>query len=467
MGQSVWNKYQLPWQSVISMWRRWQFDHSGETAHATFDPHGPGVARVYLPPAKPFRPSVILIAGRAGTFSTKISPAHAQLLRVFFAVIDELTFPGEEVDQALQEAIVERTLKRMEYLYPGTPRVCFRDDLFDLIPIIMAVAQGNEIPAGAYTPMTSDEYVRLSGAPQRMDVLLTPGCNLGCRNCYAWGQKAVQPGKSLTTTQWKKIIRKLWKAGVIELTFTGGEPTLRKDLPEIVYSAKRFITRVNTNGTKLTPELCEHLVRAELDAIQVTLYSSDPLVHDDLVGVPGSWQLTVKGIRNAVAAGLEVSINTPLVRLNAPGYNETLKFIQSLGVRYVTCSGLIPTGAAVLEIRTGQALTNAEMMDLMRTAVHTTGDLGLEISFTSPGWLTQEQCSELGLSFPVCGACLTNMAVDPQGIVRPCQSWLNEDELGNLLTDDWRTIWKSGRCEEIRAMPEISQGCPLAGEEVQ
>ena len=54
------------------------------------------------------------------------------------------------------------------------------------------------------------------------------------------------------------------------------------------------------------------------------------------------WQ----GIRNAVAAGLSVSVNTPLCSLNTD-YAETLRFVHGLGVRYVTCSGLIPSGGAV------------------------------------------------------------------------------------------------------------------------
>ncbi len=67
---------------------------------------------------------------------------------------------------------------------------------------------------------------------------------------------------------------------------------------------------------------------------------------------------TVQGIRNAAAAGLIVSVNTPLCSLNT-GYAETLRFVHGLGVRYVTCSGLIPSGCAEGEESRATRLTES------------------------------------------------------------------------------------------------------------
>ncbi len=173
-------------------------------------------------------------------------------------------------------------------------------------------------------------------------------------------------------------------------------------------------------------------------------------MHDSLVGRQGAWPKTVQGIKNALEAGLSVSVNTPLVRMNSE-YEETLKFIHGLGVKYVSCSGLIPAGAAQDQIKAGAALSNAELMEVMRTAVETAKSLGLDLTFTSPGWLTQEQIRELGLAEPICGACLTNMAVMPNGAVTACQSWLADpDGLGNMLTTPWHDIWNNSKCKQMR-----------------
>ena len=87
----------------------------------------------------------------------------------------------------------------------------------------------------------------------------------------------------------------------------------------------------------------------------------------------------------------------------------------------------------------------------------------MEISFTSPGWVAQEKLMELGLTVPTCGACLSNMAIAPNGNVVPCQSWLSENAiLGNILRDSWNRIWDSTMCKAIRRYSSMTQcKCPL------
>ena len=69
----------------------------------------------------------------------------------------------------------------------------------------------------------------------------------------------------------------------------------------------------------------------------------------------------------------------------------------------------------------------------------------MEINFTSPGWLPDAVLLDLGFTqVPSCGACLSNMAVAPDGAVLPCQSWLREgSSLGNILHDPWHKIWNA------------------------
>ncbi len=274
--------------------------------------------------------------------------------------------------------------------------------------------------------------------------------------------------KPLSTQEWKSIIDKCRDAGISQLTFTGGEPTEREDLVELIDYAQWHVTRLNTNGINLTLAYAKKLFDANLDGVQVTLYSQDAAVHDTLVGRKGAWSKTVQSIRNALKAGLSVSVNTPLVRMNSK-YEETLKFIQGLGVKYVSCSGLIPgrRGQESDQIRGSPFECRFDESDA--PGCEDRKNPGLGSRFTSPGWLTHEQIEQLGLSDPVCGACLSNMAVMPNGAVTACQSWLSDPNgLGNLLTSPWHSIWDHPRCKEMRRIPQ--EGCPLnqtVGQEVR
>jgi MoaA/NifB/PqqE/SkfB family radical SAM enzyme len=149
--------------------------------------------------------------------------------------------------------------------------------------------------------------------------------------------------KERSTAEWKTLIDKCREAGIPQLTFTGGEPTLRKDLVELVRHAEWHVTRLNTSGINLSAELCKQLEKANLDGVQVTLHSDDHQIHDALVGKLGAWVQTVQGIQNALQAGLSVSVNTPLVKMNA-SYAETLKASPT------------NTRAAAADTRTGELI---------------------------------------------------------------------------------------------------------------
>lgn len=105
------------------------------------------------------------------------------------------------------------------------------------------------------------------------------------------------------------------------------------------------------------------------------------------------------GIKNALAAGLNLSINTPLCTKNRE-YRDTLKFLHALGVTYVTCSGLIVTGNARKEESERTQLAEEELYRILEDAAAYCYANGMEIAFTSPGWIAEEKLLAIGLSVP-------------------------------------------------------------------
>ena len=133
-----------------------------------------------------------------------------------------------------------------------------------------------------------------------------------------------------------------------------------------------------------------------------------------------------------------------------------------MGVIYVTCSGLITTGSATGPESESLQLKSEELEKILREAVAYCNENGMEIAFTSPGWLDEEVFEELNIPSPSCGACLSNMAITPGGNVVPCQSWLDDKPLGNMLTDDWKDIWDSETCKARRGFSaQLTGECPL------
>ena len=95
-------------------------------------------------------------------------------------------------------------------------------------------------------------------------------------------------------------------------------------------------------------------------------------------------------------------------------------------------------------------LSSDEIYNSLKEAYLFARENELEISFTSPGWIKSDLLREMNMVVPSCGACLSNMAIAPNGEVIPCQSWLFEDGLGNILNTDFKKIWNSKKCKNQR-----------------
>ena len=435
-----------------------------QVIHTTWNPDGPGVIRMHMIPPRftPFKTvkSLVIINGSE---ILPINESGAILMTEYVKIVN--AFGDKAMSEKDLEEIIAKTFRGVKKVFPRVKDEVLKDDLYYYIGLFEAVAKGEAVEDGCET-LTIGEYSKYMTAPHRMDLLVSTmakegrwNCNQKCVHCYAADQKCAEE-KELSTDDWKKIIKILRKQKISQVTFTGGEPTMRKDIPELIREARWFITRLNTNGVNLTEEYCQELRKAELDNLQVTFYSCDEDIHNRLVGAP-NYQKTLAGIRNALAAGINMSINTPICRLNKD-YKKTLEFLHDLGITYVTCSGLILTGNAREKESEDLRIEGEELYESLKEAVEYAYANDMEIRFTSPGLVSQERLSQMGLDIPSCGACLSNMAVTPSGNVVPCQSWLSDEPLGNILTDKWKKIWNDPRCRKIREnSAKEEQNCQL------
>lgn len=437
-----------------------------DVVHTTLNPYKNNSVRIHLVPpgkAKPGVPWVLILNGQ------DILPLNTSWAILLSEFINEVNrHAGETMHgDALREAVAA-AISRVKAVFPKAEEKTMRRDLLIIVETITDIGRGKP-PKADTGYMTLAEYAPHMNAPHRMDLMISAmrkngcwNCNQQCLHCYAANQPMGEV-EELSTEQWKQVIDRCREAWISQLTFTGGEPTLRRDLPELVAHASWFVTRLNTNGVLLTADLCKRLAEASLDAVQITLYSHDPEIHNRLVGA-NQFYNTVEGIKNALATGLNVSINTPLCSLNED-YEGLLRFAAGLGVKYFSCSGLIPAGGAAESESRATRLTPKALREILRRGQITCRELDLSLNFTSPGWLPDDKLRALKLLPPACGACLSNMAVAPDGSVVPCQSWLGGENFGNILEKGWKDIWLSDACRKIRERAVKSDHICLLGEE--
>ena len=299
-------------------------------------------------------------------------------------------------------------------------------------------------------------------APYRMDLALTYRCNNDCRHCYNDpARKLVE----LNTAEWKQVLDKVWQLGIPHVVFTGGEPTLRNDLPELVSYAEKLgmVTGINTNGCRLKDEgYVQTLVDSGLDHVQITLESHDPAIHDEIVQHPGAWEQTTAGIQNAVRSKLFVMTNTTLLKNNSVELEKTLQFLSDLKVPTIGLNGLIYSGRGA-SVMAG--IQEQELPELLSLATFFTQTHGQRLIWYTPTQYCHFDPVSSGLGVKGCTAALYNMCIEPDGSVLPCQSYYHS--LGNILTDKWDDIWDHPLAQSIRAkhfLQEKCQSCNLLSE---
>lgn len=173
-------------------------------------------------------------------------------------------------------------------------------------------------------------------------ISLTERCNLRCQYCMpAEGVKLTAQQNLLTTDEVIRLAELFVKQGVTKIRLTGGEPTIRKDLCDIIASLKKLkglqTVAITTNGLVLTRQLVA-LQRAGLDVLNVSLDTLSPARYEQVTRRKG-WERVMAGIDLALQLGYSpVKVNCVLMR----GFNddEICDFVQltedrNLDIRFI------------------------------------------------------------------------------------------------------------------------------------
>jgi len=370
--------------------------------------------------------------------------------------------------QGMPENYVLKKIRRMYRVNAAKAKA----DYEKLVYTISTLARTEKICPISFLEVEKEEpFTYQYSAPLRMDMALTFKCQNNCIHCYAGGPHETA---ELNTSQWKEVIDRLSQIGIFILTFTGGEPTLREDLPELLQYAqnKGMVTGLITNGRKLKDkEYVKTLEEAGLDFVQVTLESHKPKIHDLMTAAKGSWKETVAGIKNAAQSQIYVTTNTTLSKYNAPEFLRTIDYIKDLNVAAFGCNSLIYSGKANA-ISQEFALTIEALHELLPKIRDKAQQLNLKFLWYTPTQYCRFDPVQLGLGVKSCTAAMINMCVGPNGDVYPCQSYF--ESLGNILVDEWEKIWDhplavkirnreyvEPKCKDCPQLQVCGGGCPL------
>jgi len=173
---------------------------------------------------------------------------------------------------------------------------------------------------------------------------VTRRCNLKCVHCYAHA-KNIAFDNELSTSEGKILIDDLAEFGVPVILFSGGEPLVRKDLPELAdYAVKKGMRAViSTNGTLITPQIARTLKDIGLSYVGISLDGMEE-INDRFRGVKGAFRLALKGIENCKKAGIKVGLRFTINKSNTGQISEIFKLLEEMDIPRVCFYHLVYAG---------------------------------------------------------------------------------------------------------------------------
>ena len=250
-------------------------------------------------------------------------------------------------------------------------------------------------------------------APLRLDCALTYRLPAGTQAGYAPTKRVA---RELTAEEWQTIMDKAWAAGIPHITFTGGEPTLREDLPTLIAHAEKVgqVTGLLSDGLKLTDKDYLHtLLQTGLDHLLFILQPENP----------ASW----KALETILPEDLYTTVHLTVTPSNVSESGKTLEKLAGLQVKS-------------LSLGASEASLHAALQGLHNQA----SSLGMSLRWDLPvPYSAENPVAHATIEDEVpSGAGKAWLYVEPDGDVLPAQG-MADQILGNFLKDPWEKIYKS------------------------
>jgi 12,18-didecarboxysiroheme deacetylase len=173
---------------------------------------------------------------------------------------------------------------------------------------------------------------------------VTRRCNLKCVHCYAHAKDRADSNE-LDTAQGKQLIDDLADFGAPVILFSGGEPLVRKDLPELAgYAVENGMRAViSTNGTLIAAPMARTLKKIGLSYVGISLDGMQE-VNDRFRGITGAFQSALRGIKNCQDAGIKVGLRFTINKFNVSEIPHIFKLVEEMDIPRVCFYHLVYAG---------------------------------------------------------------------------------------------------------------------------
>ncbi len=307
----------------------------------------------------------------------------------------------------------------------------------------------------------------MAEAPYLIALNLTERCNLACAHCYL-DAKVLKEGAvdELQTGDLKRVLDEIAEVGPEAMVvLTGGEPMLRRDLPELARHASGLglMVVVGTNGMLLRADRLAELQQAGVAGVGISVDSLNPKTHDDFRGKKGAWAKTMQGIDACKDAGMPFQIHFSATDETADEIDNMVGFARDAGAMVLNVFFMVCTGRGekysgisaekydhVLRRVAKAAKEEKHLMVRAKCAPHFKR-IAIEMD---PEWpITAAHGYDAG----GCIAATHYARITPNGDVTPCP--FMENSCGSVRDQSFADIWENAPVLKSLRAPRLEGRC--------
>jgi MoaA/NifB/PqqE/SkfB family radical SAM enzyme len=229
--------------------------------------------------------------------------------------------------------------------------------------------------AGFFARLAVKEHLapRLHVRPLVAELFLTDNCNLTCISCACWRSVT---RRELDGDEWRGVIDQIAELGILKANFTGGEPLLRRDAPELMAYARDAGIRslhVNTNAILLDDRRLGAVLDAGVRSFNVSVDGPDAEQHDRIRGKTGAFDTTLDALQRLLVhrdeLDMRVRMNYTVMRSTVAALPEIMRLAQRLRVQlYLNLATdhtfLFRDGQVSIEARVDRAQVDAALAEV-------------------------------------------------------------------------------------------------------
>lgn len=311
-----------------------------------------------------------------------------------------------------------------------------KDERFSYKTSKLEVLKKDSSPAISHIEKSTQDFLEehFNGKPQltNLHIEITSKCNERCIHCYIPHESKLS---NIDPDLFYDVLKQCKDMRLLHLTLSGGEPMLHKNFCDFLRKCREYDFSVNvlSNLTLLNDDIIKEMKANPLLGVQVSLYSMNPNIHDEITQMKGSFEKTKNAILKLIEHDIPIQISCPIMKQNKDCYGDVIKWAEKhkihVGDDYVIIARYNHT-TNNLNCR----LSINEVKEMIYDKIANNANYVEQME------LEAEKKKNIEPNDFVCSVCHSSICIADNGNVYPCAGW-QDYVVGNVKETSLNDIW--------------------------